>query len=78
MDTNVIQHRINRINFLLSRLDCIPRELDNIHEELFTPGLHRKRFTDLVTRRQNLLTEQENKERELTEVYRIIDSEEDF
>lgn len=31
---SVEQHRINRINMLLDRLDKIPGELDRIHEKL--------------------------------------------
>lgn len=79
MESNLIEHRINRINHLLERLEAIPQELDEIYGELFGRYLTRKKFTDLVNRRQNLMVEKQNKERELKEVYRMIEiDEEDF
>lgn len=71
---NVIDHRINRINQLLDRLDKIPQELDAINERLFDGELDRKTFTHLVDKRNNLLIEQENKEREIKEVYKMKSS----
>lgn len=68
---SVEQHRINRINALLDRLDRIPKELDAIHEKLFAGNINREEFTRLVDRRSTLFIEIENKERELKEVYRI-------
>lgn len=65
----VIDHRINRINLLLDRLDKIPQELDAINEKLFAGGLDRMTFVRLVDQRNNLTQEQENKTKELKEVY---------
>ncbi|WP_303028281.1 hypothetical protein, partial [Bacteroides acidifaciens] len=64
-------HRINRINELLDRLDKIPGELDAIHERLYAGNLDRNEFAGLTDRRTALFIEQENKERELKEVYKI-------
>lgn len=68
---SVIDHRINRINQLLDRLDKIPQELDAINERLFAGELDRETFTILVDKRNNLLIEQENKEKEIKEVYKM-------
>lgn len=76
METDMIQHRVNRINFLIERLNIVARELDSIHADIFDSRLTRKTFTNLVTRRQNLLVEQQNKEKELREVYRLFEDEE--
>lgn len=57
------QHRINRINELLDRLDKIPVELDAIHEKLFAGNMGRNEFAELVDRRSSLIIEAENKER---------------
>ena len=65
------QHRINRINELLDRLDKIPGELDAIHDRLYAGNLDRNEFAGLTDRRTALFIEQENKERELKEVYKI-------
>lgn len=66
------QHRINRINELLDRLDKIPGELDAIHEKLYAGNMDRNEFAKLVDQRSSLLyRKQENKERELKEVYKI-------
>jgi len=78
MCTDVVQKRIDRIKYLISRLDYIPRELDEINERLFSGFLSRKTFVELVNRRSNLLVEQENRDRELREVYRILEMEEEF
>lgn len=67
----VIDHRINRINLLLDRLDKIPQELDAINEKLFAGGLDRMTFVRLVDQRNNLTQEQENKTKELKEVYKM-------
>ena len=68
---DVIEHRINRINLLLDRLGKIPQELDAINEKLFAGGMDRTTFVRLVDKRNNLLVEQQNKEKELKEVYQI-------
>lgn len=68
---DVIEHRINRINRLLDRLGKIPQELDAINEKLFAGGMDRTTFVRLVDKRNNLLVEQKNKEKELKEVYQI-------
>lgn len=68
---DVIEHRIKRANQLLDRLDKIPQELDMINEKLFAGGLDRMTFVRLVDQRNNLIMEQENKEKELKEVYRM-------
>lgn len=68
---SVEQHRINRINTLLDRLDRIPAELDTISEKLYSKGLTRNEFIKLVDQRRALYIEQENKERELKQVYKI-------
>ena len=70
-DISAEQHRINRINELLNRLDKIPGELDAIHERLYAGNLDRNEFAGLTDRRTALFIEQENKERELKEVYKI-------
>ena len=70
-DISAEQHRINRINELLDRLDRIPGELDAIHEKLFAGNMDRNEFAKLVDRRSSLIIEAENKERELKEVYKI-------
>ncbi|MCR2007997.1 hypothetical protein [Bacteroides acidifaciens] len=70
-DISAEQHRINRINELLDRLDKIPGELDAIHERLYAGNLDRNEFAGLIDRRTALFIEQENKERELKEVYKI-------
>lgn len=70
-DISAEQHRINRINGLLDRLDRIPGELDAIHEKLFAGNMDRNEFAKLVDRRSSLIIEAENKERELKEVYKI-------
>lgn len=64
-------HRINRINALLDRLDRIPGELDAIHARLDAGNISREEFARLVDRRRALYIEKENKERELKEVYKI-------
>lgn len=71
---DVIDDRINRINQLLARLDKIPQELDAINERLFAGEMDRITFVRLVERRSNLLIEQENKEREIKEVYKMKSS----
>lgn len=68
---DVIDHRVKRVNQLLDRLDKIPQELDVINERLFAGGMDRMTFVRLVDKRNNLLAEQQNKEKELKEVYRI-------
>ncbi|GAB6866577.1 MULTISPECIES: hypothetical protein [Bacteroides] len=70
-DISAEQHRINRINELLDRLDKIPGELDAIHDRLYAGNLDRNEFAGLTDRRTALFIEQENKERELKEVYKI-------
>ena len=65
------QHRINRINELLDRLDMISGELDAIHEKLYVGNMDRNEFAKLVDQRSSLYIEAENKERELKEVYKI-------
>ena len=55
------QHRINRINELLDRLD----------EKLYAGNMDRNEFAKLVDQRSSLYIEAENKERELKEVYKI-------
>ncbi len=70
-DISAEQHRINRINELLDRLDKIPSELDAIHDRLYAGNLDRNEFAGLTDRRTALFIEQENKERELKEVYKI-------
>lgn len=70
-DISAEQHRINRINELLDRLDKIPGELDAIHERLYAGNLDRNEFAGLTDRRTALFIEQKNKERELKEVYKI-------
>ena len=70
-DISAEQHRINRINELLDRLDRIPGELDAIHEKLFAGNMDRNEFAKLVDRRSSLISEAENKQRELREVYKI-------
>lgn len=65
---NVEQIRINHINELLDRLDKIPFELDRVHEKLYTP-LSRRRFEELVSKRNSLMEEQRVKERELRDAY---------
>lgn len=67
----VVEHRIKRVNQLLDRLDKIPQELDAINEKLFAGGMDRTTFVRLVDKRNNLLVEQQNKEKELKEVYQI-------
>lgn len=70
-DISAEQHRINRINELLDWLDKIPGELDAIHDRLYAGNLDRNEFAGLTDRRTALFIEQENKERELKEVYKI-------
>ena len=70
-DISAEQHRINRINELLDRLDKIPGELDAIHDRLYAGNLDRNEFAGLTDRRTALFIEQENKDRELKEVYKI-------
>lgn len=70
-DKSVEQHRINRINELLDRLDRIPGELDAINEKLMAGRITREEFLRLVDRRRALYIEQENKEQELKQVYKI-------
>lgn len=65
------QHRINRINQLLDRLDKIPGELDTITERLYAGNLSREEFATLIDCRRALFIEQENKEYELKKVYKI-------
>lgn len=67
----VIDHMINRINFLLDRLDKIPSRLDEIERRLSAGGMDRKTFIDLASERNNLFKEQIDKEKELKEVYKI-------
>ena len=69
MDNHILEEdRINRINTLLDRLQRISIELDRIHERLHTE-LSRQEFTELVTRRSNLMEEQALKEQELKKAY---------
>ncbi len=75
MNLNVIEKQITRVNYLLNRLDTIPAQLNIINDELFSGYVPAKRFNELTTRRTNLKREQENKKRELFDVYRIIDKE---
>lgn len=70
-DESVEQHRINRINELLDRLDRIPGELDVINEKLMGGRMTREEFLRLTDRRWALYIEQENKEQELKQVYKI-------
>ncbi|WP_370789533.1 hypothetical protein [Bacteroides nordii] len=70
-DESVEQHRINRINELLDRLDRIPGELDAINEKLMAGRITREEFLRLVDCRRALYIEQENKEQELKQVYKI-------
>lgn len=70
-NTSPEQHRINRINQLLDRLDKIPGELDTITERLYSGNLTREEFATLIDRRRALYIEQENKEYELKKVYKI-------
>lgn len=70
-DISAEQHRINRINELLDRLDKIPGELDAIHEKLYAGNMDRNTFAKLVDQRSSLYIEVENKEQELKEVYKI-------
>lgn len=70
-DESVEQHRINRINELLDRLDRIPGELDVINEKLMGGRITREEFLRLTDRRRALYIEQENKEQELKQVYKI-------
>lgn len=71
-EESVEQHRINRINMLLDRLDKIPGEIDRIHERLFKPAvLTRKEYADLVSRRNNLYVEHDRVESELKKVYKM-------
>mgnify|MGYP001055613744 CR=1 FL=1 len=63
-DISAEQHRINRINELLDRLDKIPGEL-------YAGNMNRNEFAKLVDQRSSLYIEAENKERELKEVYKI-------
>lgn len=70
-DESVEQHRINRINHLLDRLDRIPVELDNIHDKLMKGGITINEYIRLVDQRKNLYQEMENKENELKQVYKI-------
>lgn len=69
MNESVYDERINRVNDLLDRLDKIPQELDAIYARLDLGGLDRRMFAALVDRRNALLVEQENKTRELKQVY---------
>ncbi len=64
-DISAEQHRINRINELLDRLDKIPGELDAIHEKLYAGNMNRNEFAKLDNQRSSLYIEAENKEREL-------------
>ncbi len=50
-DISAEQHRINRINELLDRLDKIPGELDAIHEKLYAGNMNRNEFAKLVDQR---------------------------
>ena len=68
---SIEQHRINRINGLLDRLDQIPGELDDISERLYRGNIDRTEFARLIDRRSALYIELENKQRELKEVYKI-------
>lgn len=69
---SVEQHRINRINKLLDRLDRIPGELDRIHEKLLNPaGFTRDEYVALVTHRNNLQMEYSRVENELKKVYKM-------
>lgn len=63
-DISAEQHRINRINELLDRLDKIPGELDAIHDRLYAGNLDRNEFAGLTDRRTALFIEQENKAHE--------------
>lgn len=72
--SSVEQHRIDRINKILERLDAIPEELDKIHAQIFAGNMNRTTFVKLVDRRQALYVELENKKRELQEVYKIINN----
>lgn len=71
-EESVEQHRINRINTLLDRLDRIPAELDDIHEKLFHPGgFSREEYAALVDRRNALHIEYDRVENELKKVYKM-------
>lgn len=71
-DASAEQMRINRIDKILDRLDRIPRELDEIHEKLYTPGgFTREEYARLVDKRNALYIEQERLEREAREVYHM-------
>ena len=72
--SSVEQHRIDRINKILERLDAIPEELDEIHVQIFAGNMNRTTFVKLEDRRQALYVELENKKRELQEVYKIINN----
>ena len=69
---SVEQHRINRINMLLDRLDKIPGEIDRIHEKLLNPaGFTRDEYIAMVSRRANLYVEYDRVENELKKVYKM-------
>jgi len=72
MEDSEEQRRINRINYLLDRLDKIPNELDSIHEKLFNPsGLDRDQYAALVDIRNALIIEQDRVENDLRKTYKM-------
>jgi|GEM_PF-885763 len=72
MEDSEEQRRINRINYLLDRLDKIPNELDSIHEKLFNPsGLDRDQYAALVDTRNALIIEQDRVENDLRKTYKM-------
>lgn len=76
-ESDLLQQRIDRITYLICRLEIIENELDEIHAAIFGKYLTRKKFFDMVTRRNNLLIEQANREKDLRENYRMLDLEEE-
>jgi len=68
----ILRRRRERIEQLLNRLDKIPDKVEDIDHKIFNRCLTRKRFERLVASRNYLLSEQENKQRELKELYQIM------
>lgn len=68
----VYQHRIDRINHLLSLIPKLEKRLDIIHKTLFNGGITSEEFVELTRERSVLIKQIDDSNKELQEKYRIV------
>lgn len=72
---DVIEHGINRVNWILARMPKIESRLDDINRQLLPSGntqISVKQWCDLVNERSNLRLELKRLESELKEQYHLV------